>query len=222
MTALFLPAGLELIPLKQGRIPSFNGSSCGPNADQTQCGRIDIGPCVCERGSCSCHQGRRAACTVCVSICVCETAEGSPWLQLNGSFSGGTLPSKLSASSPHTLQTSTQALLVLPSRDRLLFQGRAHWLFPCVPGQGKQYLDCIEGVLGLRALICVSAQIGEGVLTPSSAQWEEEDKEMTLTFVTKCANSLTHGPSYCFSFTQWSKAMWQVFSLGKSDVNMTS
>lgn len=77
-------------------------------------------------------------------------------------------------------------------------------------------------VLSFRALICVSAHISEGVLTPCSAQWEEENEEMTVIFVTKCANSLTPGPSYCFSATQWSKAMWRVFSLGKSDIDMNS
>lgn len=66
-----------------------------------------------------------------VFTCVCRTPEGAPRPLLKPSFKKqGTLPSKLSASSPHTRRPSTQTSPVLSLRDGQIFQGRACWLFP--------------------------------------------------------------------------------------------
>lgn len=151
-------------------------------------GVLILARCVCGRGSCSCHRG----CAQYVSIYVCVTTEGSPWLQLKRILQqGGDLPSKPSASSPHTLQTSTQASLALSSRDGQLFQGRALWLFPCVI---PSWSFLWEGsVLHWMHQWCEPVRVYEGALTPIRARWQEEDKRN----VTMCAHSLTLGPSYC-------------------------
>lgn len=86
---------------------------------------------VFERGSCFCRQGWWVMHTVGTFPCVRDArrilsvAAMRTFQSWGPSLPGFPLPSST------TRRTSTQASIGLPPWEEQLFQGRAHWLFPC-------------------------------------------------------------------------------------------
>lgn len=100
------------LPLKDGRFLAAMAVLVDLTQIKHNVGVLILARWVCERGSCSCHRGRSAMCTVCVFpyVCVCvwpqKDLPGCSKKDPSASRAGPSLPS-FPLPSPHTLQTST-------------------------------------------------------------------------------------------------------------------
>lgn len=124
---------------------------------------------VCERGSCSCHRGRRAMCTVCafpyVCVCVCDRRR-SPWLHLKWILQRGDPPFqafRFLAPHPPTLQPSTQASLALSPRNGAADPGQSSLIVPpcynvtALPSKGSRQSTALH-----VSMVCQCPQTGRG------------------------------------------------------------
>lgn len=124
---------------------------------------------VCERGSCSCHRGRRAMCTVCafpyVCVCVCDRRR-SPWLHLKWILQRGDPPFqafRFLAPHPPTLQPSTQASLALSPRNGAADPGQSSLIVPpcynvtALPSKGSRQITALH-----VSMVCQCPQTGRG------------------------------------------------------------
>lgn len=124
---------------------------------------------VCERGSCSCHRGRRAMCTVCafpyVCVCVCDRRR-SPWLHLKWILQRGDPPFqafRFLAPHPPTLQPSTQASLALSPRNGAADPGQSSLIVPpcynvtALPSKGSRQSTALH-----VSMVCQCPKTGRG------------------------------------------------------------
>lgn len=124
---------------------------------------------VCERGSCSCHRGRRAMCTVCafpyVCVCVCDRRR-SPWLHLKWILQRGDPPFqafRFLAPHPPTLQPSTQASLALSPRNGAADPGQSSLIVPpcynvtALPSKGSRQITALH-----VSMVCQCPKTGRG------------------------------------------------------------
>lgn len=124
---------------------------------------------VCERGSCSCHRGRRAMCTVCafpyVCVCVCDRRR-SPWLHLKWILQRGDPPFqafRFLTPHPPTLQPSTQASLALSPRNGAADPGQSSLIVPpcynvtALPSKGSRQSTALH-----VSMVCQCPQTGRG------------------------------------------------------------
>lgn len=124
---------------------------------------------VCERGSCSCHRGRRAMCTVCafpyVCVCVCDRRR-SPWLHLKWILQRGDPPFqafRFLTPHPPTLQPSTQASLALSPRNGAADPGQSSLIVPpcynvtALPSKGSRQSTALH-----VSMVCQCPKTGRG------------------------------------------------------------
>ena len=124
------PAVFSLTNWEFSDSESWKIGACGPDADQTQCGRIDIGPAECVKEEAAPVTGGEEQCVqyACfhMCVCVCDRLAAS---KKDPSARGPSLPS-FPLPRPHTLQTSTQASLALSPRNWAADPGQSSLIVP--------------------------------------------------------------------------------------------
>lgn len=185
-----------------------------PRLSRSQCACIDIGPvCVRKRKLLLSLRERSNVYSMCFHrcVCVCRTAERSPWLQLKESLGGGTLPSKLSASSSHTLQNH-------PGLAASVTQGQSSPVVAVLFRQVSEAKESIEYINSVCVLWdtsvwgCVNSQ------QPTKTGRVEGNEHHLRHQVCTLINPW---PSLLFSFTLICTNVATVY-LKKSDMDMTS
>lgn len=151
------------------KISSFHGRACGPDADQTQCGRIDIGPAECVKEEAAPVTGGEEQCVQYarfhMCVCVCDRRR-SPWLHLKWILQRGDPPFqafRFLTPHPPTLQPSTQASLALSPRNGAADPGQSSLIVPpcynvtALPSKGSRQSTALH-----VSMVCQCPKTGRG------------------------------------------------------------